>query len=148
MSIVLWYLFLGLTLVPILLRLVMTIALPFSKRLTTATTIFTCFNVAKNAQAVSTATVIQINALQLQYANLTNLYRQVYQQDVPNQAAVLDTYSTLAQTYILALQTTLNGMAQPNPPAYDKFLLTTMQVIVDNAMQQMANVVAAPDDGE
>lgn len=126
----------------------MAVILPFSKRLTTATTVFTCFNIAKNAQAIDTATGVQISNLQLQYAQLTNLYRALLHQDVANQAAVLDSYIIFAQTYINALYTILNGMTQPNPPEYDEFLLTNMQIVVLAAVSTMANVVANADDGE
>ena len=126
----------------------MSIQLPFSKRTTCAVTVFTCFNVAKNAQSIDTATNVQISQLQQQYANLTNLYRQLCQQDVANQAAVLDSYILLAQTYILALQTIVDGMTQPNPPENDEMVLTNIQEIVASSVQQIANVVAAPDDGE
>lgn len=103
---------------------------------------------AKNAQSIDTATNVQISQLQQQYANLTNLYRQLCQQDVANQAAVLDSYILLAQTYILALQTIVDGMTQPNPPENDEMVLTNIQEIVASSVQQIANVVAAPDDGE
>jgi hypothetical protein len=124
------------------------IQLPFSKRTTTAVTVFTCFNVAKAAQAINTATNVQITNLQTQYANLTMLYRRLLQQDVANQASILDANILLAQTYITSLQTILNGMTQPNPPEYNAFLLTNMRLIVNNAIMTMANVVAVADDGE
>ena len=111
-------------------------------------TVFTCFNVAKAAQAITGATNVQITNLQTQYANLTNLYMQLKQQDIPNQAVTLDSYILLAQTYIVALGVILNGMTQPNPPEYDAFLLTDMRLIVANAVTTMNNVVAAVDDGE
>lgn len=128
----------------------MSILLPFSKRTTTAVTLFKCLFVAspQGAQAVDTVTVAQIAALQLEYATLFSTYRKVQHQDVANQAAVLDTYIMQAQTVILQLQSTLNGMTQPNPPEYDALLLTIMRQIVNAAVVTMANVVAAPDDGE
>ena len=126
----------------------MSIQLPFSKRTATAVTVFTCFNVAKAAQAITGATNVQITNLQTQYANLTNLYMQLKQQDIPNQAVTLDSYILLAQTYIVALGVILNGMTQPNPPEYDALLLTDYRLIVANAITTMANVVAVADDGE
>jgi multisubunit Na+/H+ antiporter MnhF subunit len=126
----------------------MSIQLPFSKRTATAVTVFTCFNVAKAAQSIDTATNVQITDLQIQYSNLTMLYRQLRQQDIPNQAVTLDSYILLAQTYIVALGVILNGMTQPNPPEYDAFLLTDYRLIVANAITTMANVVAVADDGE
>ena len=128
----------------------MSIQLPFSKRTTTAITLFTCLFIAspQGAQAVDTVTVAQIAALQLEYATIFSTYRKVQHQDQANQAAVLDANILSAQTVILQLQATLNGMAQPNPPEYDALLLTHMQLIVNAAVVTMANVVAAPDDGE
>ena len=124
------------------------ITLPFSKRTTTAVTVFNCFGIAKAAQAVTGATNVQITNLQTQYANLTNLYMQLKQQDIPKQATTLDSQILLAQTYIGALGVILNGMTQPIPPEYDAFLLTDMRLIVANAVTTMNNVVAAVDDGE
>jgi hypothetical protein len=128
----------------------MSVTLPFSKRTTTAVTLFTCLFIAspQGAQQIDTATVAQISALQQEYATIFHTYRQVRHQDVANQASKLDVYILAAQTVIEQLQTTLNGMTQPNPPEYDELLLTHMQLVVDAAAVTMANVVAAPDDGE
>lgn len=128
----------------------MSITLPFSKRTTCSVTLFTCLFVAspQGAQQIDTVTSAQLGALSLEYATIFSVYRKVCHQDTANQAAVLDTYILQAQTVILQLQATLNGMAQPNPPEYDALLLTHMQLIVNAAVVTIANVVAAPDDGE
>jgi hypothetical protein len=128
----------------------MSILLPFSKRTTTSVTLSTCLFIASHqgAQRINTVTPLQKGALQLQYSTIFRTLRQVRHQDVANQAAKLDVFILEAQTVIEQLQATLNSITQPNPPEFDQFLLTNMQLIVDAAVVTMANVVAAPDDGE
>ena len=119
------------------------VALPFSKRTTTAVTVFACLQASKDAQKINTVTVPQISALQLEMATLFSVYRQVLHQDVANQASVLDGVIEQAATVIGQLITTLQGLTQPNPPEENAFALTDLQVLVANAVVVMANVQSA-----
>lgn len=110
--------------------------LPFSKRTTTAVTIFACIFVAQNAQTL-TAVVAQVAALQLEYSTLLRLYRQIIHQDVANQASMLDTLISQAATTIGQLNTTIQAIETTMQNAVE---LADVQVLAANAVQVMANV--------
>ena len=82
-----------------------------------------------------------IAALQLSYAQLTTLYQQLRQQDIPNQEAVLDTLIASAIVTVSALQTTVDGLAASTPDG--SVILQGMQSVVANAL---ASLKAAQGD--
>jgi hypothetical protein len=115
------------------------ILLPFSKRTTTAVTVFACLQVAKTTQTFSTLTVPQINALQLEAATLFSVYRQIIHQDTANQAAVLADVIGQAATVIEQLNATMQSIT-PLPVNPDQ--LIDLQLVAMNAVQVMQNVQA------
>lgn len=116
--------------------------LSFSKRTTTAVTVFACLFAAKNAQSL-TSTPSTIAALQLEFSQLLHIYRRVRHQDIANQAVVLDAIIADAVITINSLNATVQAMPQPNPAPEDIFALSDIQIVVANAARVMVNVVAA-----
>lgn len=114
----------------------------FSKRTTTAVTVFACLFAAQNAQSL-TSTPATIAALQLEYATLNRIYRLVIHQDVANQHSVLDDIIDQAATTIGQLNATVQAMPQPNPPPEDIFALSDIQTVLVNAVRVMIDVQAA-----
>lgn len=115
--------------------------LPFSKRTTTAVTVFACLQISKQAQPLTT-NVAQIGVLQLEMATLFHIYRRIIHQDVANQAAVLDTIIALAADSIQSLSTTVNAITPPSNPD-QVIVLQDYQLILENAVVVMASVQAA-----
>lgn len=116
-------------------------ALPFSKRTTTAVTVFACLQISKQAQPLTTV-VSQVSALQLEMAALFHIYRRVLHQDVANQAAVLAEIISLAAASIQNLSTILNAITPPSNPD-QAIVLADYQLILKNAVVVMASVQAA-----
>lgn len=114
----------------------------FSKRTTTAVTVFACLFAAQNAQSL-TSTPATIAALQNSYETLFAIYRQILHQDVANQAAVLDAIIAAASDAIGTLNSTVQAMPQPNPAPENQFALPEIQISVANAVRVMINVTAA-----
>lgn len=119
------------------------VPIPFSKRLTASTAIFSCIFVASPMQGARqfTSDVPTITALQLEYAQLINLYPTFIRQDVPNQRAVL--YAAIAQAIIIvgSLNTTVASiMAVSNDP--NRSQLAVMQGITASALASLQNVQA------
>lgn len=112
--------------------------LPFSKRTTTAVTVFACIFVAQNAQTF-TSVVSQVSALQLEYSTLLSLYRQIIHQDVANQHSVLDTLISQAVTAIGQLNAAVQAIGATRQNAID---LADAQIFTANAVQVMVNVQA------
>lgn len=111
----------------------------FSKRTTTAVTVFLCLSVSRDAWR-QTTNVAQISALHLVHAQLFSIYRQVRHQDIANQAAVLATIITKAQTAIVSLNATVQAIA---PTLQNSEELPGLQLICENAVQVMVDVQAA-----
>ena len=114
--------------------------LPFTKRTTTAITVFACMTVAKTAWALPTLTVPQLTALHLEHADLFSIYKQVIYQDVANQATVLDGLITQAVAAIVALDTTMQAISSSPAIAFD---LDELQQVTANAVGAMLAVEAA-----
>jgi hypothetical protein len=91
---------------------------------------------------VTAGGVATIAALQLEQDNLYDAYRKLRQQDVANQAVVLDNAIGAAQTAIIALNATVQGMTLPVPPPDNVDALVNIQTVVTNSVRQIANVVA------
>jgi hypothetical protein len=115
--------------------------LPFTKRTTASVTVFACVFVAQTAQTL-TSSVSQVSALQLSYAQLISIYRQLVHQDVANQAAVLDAIIANALTVVQSLNTTVQAIGTTPATAFE---LSGIQTITANAVAVMLNVNAASD---
>lgn len=132
----------------------------FSKRATTAVTVFACLGAAKAAWHLPGATVAQVSALHLEHAALFHVYRRVIHQDVANQAIVLDDIIALAVTAIDNLNATMQSIvavdSNPATPVYTPSsrgnrnvnpnateILAGLQVVTANATYVMLNVVNA-----
>lgn len=121
--------------------------LPFSRRTTTSVAVFSCIFVASPMQGARqfTTDVPSITALQLDYAQLINLYPQLLHQDVANQAAVLDILIAEAITIIGQLNTAVDAVTalvtDPN-----RAQLVVMQTIVASALASLKAVQADQDD--
>jgi hypothetical protein len=116
--------------------------LPFSKRTTTAVTIFAAMQAAKQAYstlgvAQGEITTAQAIALRLQNAQLFVLYRKVIHQDVPNQAEVLAGIITSAVTTITALNETMQSI---EPTFVTQTEVSMLQILTANALAQITNV--------
>lgn len=115
--------------------------LPFTKRTTTAVTVFACLQIAKQAQQLTNSGA-QITALQLEHAALFHTYRRLLHQDIANQHAVLDAIITMAATSITALSVALQNVTTPTN-ADQVIVLADYQLVVENAMIVMLMVQAA-----
>jgi hypothetical protein len=118
--------------------------LSFSKRTQASVTVFACMFIAQTAQTLTSSTA-QANSLQLSYANLISIYRQLVHQDVANQASVLDAIIVQALTAVQTLNATVQAIT---PTISTAFELTGIQAITANAVAVMLTVNAASDDGE
>jgi hypothetical protein len=116
--------------------------LSFSKRTTTAVTVFACLQASKQAATLTTI-VATLNALQLEQAALFHIYRQVLHQDVANQAEVLDSIIALASTAIGNLNATIQAQMPPFNNPDGQFQLKELQALTANAVIVMLNVTAA-----
>jgi hypothetical protein len=114
--------------------------LPFTRRTTTAVTIFACMTVAYSAWSLPGLTVPQVTALHLDHAELFSIYKQVIHQDVANQESVLDGLISQAATAIIALNITMQGIGSTPTSAFD---LADMHLVTANAVYVMINVQAA-----
>lgn len=112
--------------------------IPFSKRTTTAVTVFACLFAAQNAQQLTTVPS-QVGALHQSHATLFHLYRQLRHQDIANQAAVLASLITQAQTAIENLNTLVQAIA-PTTQNQTNEALPDVQSVVANAVYQMVLV--------
>lgn len=119
--------------------------LPFSLHQTTAICVFNCLFIAspQGAQVFAFGNGATIGALQLSYAQLVTLYQELRQQDVPNQAVVLDTLIASAITTVTALQATIDAIMAGTPDG--SFILAGMQTVVANALQNLK--LAQGDEG-
>ena len=112
--------------------------LSFSRRTTTAVTVFACLFAAQNAQQL-TLVPEQVGALHLVHAQLFQIYRQRRHQDVANQAAKLAALIDRAQTAI----GTLNDIVQSidlTVQNQTNEALPDVQDVVKNAVYQMVLV--------
>ena len=112
--------------------------LAFSKRQTTSVAVFSCIFVASPMQGARqfTSDVPTITALQLDYAQLINLYPQLIHQDIANQESTLDGLISQAITIVGSLNTTVAGiMAVSNDP--NRAQLAVMQGITASALASL-----------
>ena len=82
------------------------VVLPFSRRETTAVSVFPCIFAAKFSQTL-TSTASIIGALQVQYAQLNSVYAILIHQDTANNAAVLHTAIATSLAIVTRLNTTV-----------------------------------------
>jgi hypothetical protein len=115
--------------------------LPFSKRTTTAVTVFACLQASKAARLL-TAAPTTLGSLSLEQAALFHVYRKVLHQDVANQATVLDGIIAQAATAIGNLNTTVRTISVPQNQD-QAIQLADLQLLTSNAVQVMMNVVNA-----
>ena len=110
-----------------------TLPLPFSKRTTAAAAVFACLSIASPMQGAPTLTsnVAILTALQLEYAQLVNLYPVLIHQDTANNQA--DLYAAIATAIIVVGQ--LNSTIDMLMASGDQgFVLSRMQSIVASAL--------------
>jgi hypothetical protein len=112
--------------------------LPFSRRTTTAVTVFACLFAARDAWHLTTV-ASQIGALHQSHATLFHLYRQIRHQDVANQAAVLASLIAQAQTAINNLNTIVQAI-EPTVQNQTNQALPDLQAVVLNAVYVMTLV--------
>ena len=117
----------------------MTATIPFSQRTTSAVDVFVCIFAAHDAMAL-TAIPSQIGALQVEYAALLSLYRQICHQDVANEAAVLAGVIAQIATALGNLNATVQAIT---PTAQNGVALAKVQTVVANAVASVAKVQAA-----
>lgn len=128
----------------------MSIPLQFSRRTTAATAVFACIFIASPMQGAGqfTKNPATLGALQLEYAQLINVYPLLIHQDTANNQA--DLYAAIAQaiTAVAALNGTIDGMMAAGD---NKVVLTGMQVVVAQALttlQAAQSSESDPDSGE
>jgi hypothetical protein len=109
--------------------------LPFSRRETTAVTVFACIFANRNARHLTT-NVPQISALQLNYALLLRVYHQICHQDVPNQAVIRQQIINDAGQAICDLNAIVQAIS---PTSQNSVFLAQVQSKVANASVTMAN---------
>jgi hypothetical protein len=114
------------------------VPLSFSKRLTASAAVFPCIFIAspQGAQMFS-QTVATTSALALEYAELTNVYPLLRQQDVPNQQEVLYANIATATTIVAALNTTIQTIMAQSTAG---FVIRGMQIVVANALASLKRV--------
>ena len=112
--------------------------IPFSRRTTTAITVFACLFAAQNSQSLTTIPA-QIGALSLSHATLFQIYRGLRHQDVMNQKAKLDALIDQAQIAIDALNVIVQSIA-PTQQNQTNEALPDVQSVVMNAAYQMVLV--------
>ena len=110
----------------------------FSRRTTTAVTVFACLFAAQNAQSLTTVPA-QIGALYQSHAVLFDLYRKIRHQDVTNQAAVLASLIAQAQAAISNLNTIVQAI-EPTAQNQTNQALPDVQDVVANATAVMVLV--------
>lgn len=114
--------------------------LPFSRRTTTAVTVFACLFAARDAWHLTTVPS-QIGALHQSHATLFHLYRQIRHQDVANQAAKLASLITQAQAAIVNLNNIVQTI-EPTIQNQTNQALPDLQSVVSNAVEVMVLVEA------
>jgi hypothetical protein len=117
------------------------VPLPFSRRQTASVAVFSCIFVASPMQGAGqfTSDVPTITALQLDYAQLINLYPVLIRQDVPDQRATLYAAIAHAVTIVGSLNTTVQSiMAVSNDP--NRAQLAVMQSITASALASLKAV--------
>jgi hypothetical protein len=113
--------------------------LSFSKRTTTAVTVFACLGAATKAFHLANTPSI-MNSLHLEHVELFSLYRRVCHQDKMNQAADLD--ATIAKIVTVVGQ--LNATVQLITPTFRNAVeVQEVQIVIANAAQTMNLVVLA-----
>lgn len=114
------------------------IPLPFSQRTTAATATFACIFIASPQGAPKlTTNPTTLGALQLEYAQLLNIYPELIHQPTANNQA--DLYAAIAQALIIVdqLSATLDAMAATGDAA---LVLEQMQNVAAHAVTSLQYV--------
>jgi hypothetical protein len=112
--------------------------LPFSRRTTSAVTVFAMLFAARDAWHL-TIVPAQIGALHQAHAQLFQIYRGLRHQDVMNQAAVLASLIAQAQTAINNLNAIVQSI-EPTVQNQTNQVLPDLQAVVLNAVYVMTLV--------
>lgn len=122
----------------------MSVALPFSKRLTACVTVFPCIQIAAPSGAQTlTTNAATVASLQAVYYALYANYQTLIEQDTVNQEGVLDAAIASAVTNIQTLNTVVQSLTVTTA---NLSVLVPWQEITANAVTQIINVQNAPDD--
>lgn len=120
----------------------MSIPLPFSLRTTAATVVFSCLFIASPMQGAGqfTTNPTLLDAIQLEYAQLLNIYPLLIHQDTVTEQA--DLYAAIAQakTVVASLNATVDTIMAATSDT--KITLLGMQAVVAHALATLQNVVA------
>lgn len=121
-----------------------TIPLPFSRRTTAATATFACIFIA-SPQGAQTLTPVPttLAALQLEYAQLINVYPQLIHQDTANNETDLNAAIASAETIVAALNATIDAMMASGDAS---FTLASMQLVAAHALVNLKNAQNTGDD--
>ena len=114
--------------------------LPFSKRETSAVSVFACIFIA-SPHGASAASIL--GALSSEYAQLLQVYALLIRQDTANNAADLDAAIAMATTVVGNLSATLNTMLASGDAGIK---LAGMQIVAANALAALQKVQVAQDD--
>lgn len=117
------------------------IPLPFGDRMTACAAVFSCIFIAspQGAQTFAFGNAAIIGPLQLSYAQLLSVYRQLINSDTPNLPADLNVEINTAVTVVGTLNTTIQAMTATGDASSQ---LAGMKIVVANALTELQNVQA------
>lgn len=118
--------------------------IPFTRRMTTAVTVFACLSAARTAWKLTTNGV-WVSAVQAEHRKLFSIYRQLIHQDVANQELVLNRLICAAYRAIRRLNATVQEIPLTK---HNELALSNVQLVVANAVQVMVNVASLPLGGD